>query len=100
VLTTIQKQRHEEQKAFELRFIVDRTRQEAYRKRIETARIAEFQAAINKAISDKIIEWKGAEAKKRRAEPPNATVVVIGPGNDGLPSILSAASGSASAGGD
>ena len=71
-----------------MRFILDRTRQEADRKRIEAAGIADFQATISKGLSDKIIEWKGIEATEKLAESPNAKVVVIGSGKEGLPPSL------------
>jgi hypothetical protein len=53
---------------------------------------ADFQATISKGLSDKIIEWTGIEATKKLAESPNAKVVVIGSGKNGLPVILNAAS--------
>jgi regulator of protease activity HflC (stomatin/prohibitin superfamily) len=99
VQSAIQTKLQEEQKALEMRFILDRTRQEADRKRIEAAGIADFQATISKGLNDKIIEWKGIEATEKLAESPNAKVVIIGSGKEGLPVILNAASTAASAGG-
>jgi regulator of protease activity HflC (stomatin/prohibitin superfamily) len=91
VQTAIQTKLQEEQKALEMRFVLDRTRQEAERKRIEAAGIADYQATISKGLTDKIIVWNGIEATEKLAESPNAKIVVIGSGKDGLPVILNAA---------
>jgi regulator of protease activity HflC (stomatin/prohibitin superfamily) len=91
VQTAIQAKLQEEQKALEMRFVLDRTRQEAERKRIEAAGIADYQATISKGLTDKIISWQGIEATEKLAESPNAKVVVIGSGKQGLPVILNAA---------
>jgi regulator of protease activity HflC (stomatin/prohibitin superfamily) len=91
VQTAIQTKLQEEQKALEMRFVLDRTRQEAERKRIEAQGIADYQATISKGLSDKIIEWNGIEATEKLAESQNAKVVVIGSGKNGLPVILNAA---------
>jgi regulator of protease activity HflC (stomatin/prohibitin superfamily) len=91
VQTAIQAKLQEEQKALEMRFVLDRTRQEAERKRIEAAGIADYQATISKGLTDKIISWQGIEATEKLAESPNAKVVVIGSGKGGLPVILNAA---------
>jgi regulator of protease activity HflC (stomatin/prohibitin superfamily) len=91
VQTAIQTKLQEEQKALEMRFVLDRTRQEAERKRIEAKGIADYQATISQGLTDKIIEWNGIEATEKLAESPNAKVVVIGSGKEGLPVILNAA---------
>jgi len=88
----IQAKLQEEQKALEMRYVLDRTRQEAERKRIEAAGIADYQSTIAKGLSDKILAWQGIEATEKLAESPNAKVVVIGSGKDGLPLILNPAS--------
>ena len=92
VQSAIQAKLQEEQKALEMRFVLDRTRQEAERKRIEAAGIADYQSTIAKGLSDRILAWQGIEATEKLAESPNAKVVVIGSGKDGLPLILNAGS--------
>jgi len=94
VQSAIQAKLQEEQKALEMRFVLDRTRQEAQRKRIEAAGIADYQSTISRGLSDRILEWQGIEATERLAESPNAKVVVIGAGKEGLPLILNSASAS------
>ena len=88
VQEAIQTKLEEEQKALQMRFIIERTRQEAERKRIEAAGIADFQAIISNGLTDKLLEWKGIEATEKLSTSPNAKVVVIGSGKNGLPIIL------------
>jgi len=92
VQSAIQAKLEEEQKALEMRFVLDRSRQEAENRRIEAAGIADYQSTIAKTLSDKILAWQGIEATEKLAESPNAKVVVIGSGKDGLPLILNSAS--------
>ncbi len=84
----IQTKLEEEQKALQMQYVLERTRQEAERKRIEAAGIADFQVIISRGLTDKVIEWKGIEATEKLAESPNAKLVLIGSGKGGLPVIL------------
>lgn len=88
VQSAIQAKLQEEQRALEMRFVLDRTRQEAERKRIEASGIADYQATINKGLNNKIIAWKSVEAIERLADSSNAKVVVLGTGKNGVPLIL------------
>jgi regulator of protease activity HflC (stomatin/prohibitin superfamily) len=78
----------EEQKALKMQFTLNRERQEAERKRIEAAGIADFQKIVATGISAELLRWKGIEATEKLAQSQNAKVVVIGSGKDGLPLIL------------
>jgi hypothetical protein len=53
--------------------------------------IADYQAIISKGLNSEVIEWRGIEATEKLAEPPNAKMIIIGSGKDGLPVILDAA---------
>jgi prohibitin 1 len=90
VQTAIQTKLQEEQRALEMRFVLERSRQEADNKRIEAQGIADYQAIITKGLNDRIITWQGIEATEKLAESPNAKVIVIGSGKEGLPVILNA----------
>jgi len=94
VQEAIQTKLEEEQKALQMRFIIERTRQEAQRKRIEAAGIADFQEIISRNLTDRLLEWKGIDATEKLATSPNAKVVIVGSGKNGLPVILSAGGGS------
>ncbi len=76
-----------EQKSERMKFILDRERQEAERKKIEAEGISDFQRIVSQSINENLLRWKGIEATEKLASSPNAKVVVVG-GKDGLPIIL------------
>ncbi len=92
VQTAIQTKLEEEQKALEMQFVLERTKQEAVRKHIEAMGIADYQSIISKGLNAQAIEWKGIEATEKLAESPNSKVIIVGSGKDGLPVILNTAS--------
>ncbi len=77
-----------EQESQRMEFILLKEKQEADRKRIEAQGIADFQKIVVQGISDQLLRWKGIEATEKLAQSPNAKVVVIGAGKDGLPIIM------------
>lgn len=78
-----------EQQSEQMRFVLDRERQEADRKRIEAQGIADFQRIVAQGIDERLLRWKGIEATQALAESQNAKIVIVG-GRDGLPLILNA----------
>jgi SPFH domain / Band 7 family len=62
VQAAIQTKLEGEQKALEMQFVLERTKQEAVRKHIEAGGIADYQSIISKTLNDQVIEWKGIEA--------------------------------------
>ncbi len=72
----------------EFKFRVQSEVQESQRKQIEANGIAAFQQTVSKGISESYLRWRGIDATLRLALSPNAKVVVIGAGKDGLPIIL------------
>jgi regulator of protease activity HflC (stomatin/prohibitin superfamily) len=91
VQAAIQTKLEEEQKALEMQFVLARTKQEAVRKHIEAGGIADYQSIISKTLNDQVIEWKGIDATEKLAESPNAKVIIVGSGKNGLPVILNTA---------
>lgn len=77
-----------EQESQRMEFVLTKERQEADRKRIEAQGISDFQKIVVQGISDQLLRWKGIEATEKLAMSPNAKVVVIGAGKDGLPLIM------------
>ncbi len=77
-----------EQESQRMQFVLAREKQEAERKRIEARGIADFQQIVAQGISEQLLRWKGIEATEKLAASPNAKIVVIGAGKDGLPLIL------------
>ena len=76
-----------EQESERMRFVLDRERQEAERKKIEAQGISDFQTIVSTGISQNLLRWKGIEATEKLAASANAKVVIVG-GADGLPLIL------------
>jgi regulator of protease activity HflC (stomatin/prohibitin superfamily) len=74
----------------EYKFRVEREAEESKRKQIEADGIAAFQKTVSQGISESYLRWRGIEATLLLAQSPNAKIVVIGSGKDGLPIILNA----------
>jgi prohibitin 1 len=76
-----------DQQAQQMRFVLDKERQEAERKRIEAQGIQDFQRIISQGLSEQLLRWKGIETTRALAESQNSKLVIVG-GRDGLPLIL------------
>jgi regulator of protease activity HflC (stomatin/prohibitin superfamily) len=72
----------------EYKYRVEKEAEEAQRKQIEANGIAAFQRTVSQGISDSYLRWQGINATLALAQSPNAKIVVIGSGKDGLPIIL------------
>ena len=88
VRDAIEKKLSAEQQALAMQFVLQKETQEAERKRIEARGIADFQKIVTEGISDKLLAWKGIEATLEVSKSPNAKVIVIGNGKNGLPLIF------------
>ena len=85
---SIQEKLSAEQEAARMHFVLQKEQREAERKKIEAEGIATFQKIVSEGISENLLKWKGIETTKDLATSPNAKVIVIGSGKDGLPIIL------------
>jgi regulator of protease activity HflC (stomatin/prohibitin superfamily) len=54
-----------DQEAQRMRFVLDKEKQEAERKRIEAQGIQDFQRIVSQGISDQLLRWKGIEATEK-----------------------------------
>jgi len=61
---------------------------EADRKRIESAGIKVYNDTITSSLTPSVLAWHGIQATQELSKSPNAKVVVIGSGKNGLPLIL------------
>ena len=86
--TAINEKLEEEQKALKMEFTLNKERQEAERKRIEAEGTAQRNRIITESITDPFLRYKGIEATEKLSTSPNAKIIVIGSGKDGLPIIL------------
>jgi regulator of protease activity HflC (stomatin/prohibitin superfamily) len=84
----IEQKQKADQESQRMEFILTKEKQEADRKRIEAKGIADFQNIVAAGISENLLRWKGIEATEKLASSPNAKVVIVGGGKDGLPIIL------------
>jgi len=84
-----------DQQAQQMRFVLDKERQEADRKRIEAQGIQDFQRIISQGLSEQLLRWKGIETTRALAESANSKIVIVG-GRDGLPLILNTGPGGVS----
>jgi len=85
--TAIEKKLEAEQQAEQMKFVLDREKQEAERKRIEAKGISDYNREVAQSLTKEIIQLRGIEATNKLAESSNAKIVIAG-GRDGLPVIL------------
>ena len=88
IVAAINRQTQQFYEIQEYKYRVEREAQELRRKQIEANGIAAFQRTISQGISDLYLRWRGIEATLALAQSPNAKIVIIGSGKDGLPIIL------------
>ena len=85
---SIQEKLQAEQQSQRMRFVLDKEKQEAERKRIEGQGIADFQTIVSRGISEQLLKWKAIEVASELSKSPNAKIIVLGD-KSGLPIILS-----------
>jgi regulator of protease activity HflC (stomatin/prohibitin superfamily) len=61
---------------------------EAERLRIESDGLKVYNDTVSKSLTPFVLQWHGIQATKELAKSPNAKIVVIGSGPNGLPLIL------------
>lgn len=77
-----------EQEAFAMKFINEKEKLEAERKRIAAEGEARANKIINSSLTRELLRMRGIEATIELSKSANSKVVVIGSGEDGLPLIL------------
>jgi len=85
----------EEQNFQRMEYVLDIARKEAQKKRIEAEGISAFQKIVQENLTSQYLTWKGIRATEELAKSPNAKIVIIGGGKNGLPVILNADPGTA-----
>lgn len=84
----IESKQRQEQEFLAYQFRLQTEQKEAERKRIMAEGEARANNIINSSLSGNLLKMRGIEATLELAKSPNAKVVVVGSGNDGLPLIL------------
>ena len=80
VKTTIESKINAEQEAQKMKFVLDKERQEADRKRVEAQGIADYQRILTSTLTDKLIQYEQIKAQKELAASPNSKIVIMGGG--------------------
>ena len=80
VKQTIETKINAEQEAQKMKFVLDKERQEAERKRVEAQGIADYQRILTSTLTDKLIQYEQIKVQKELATSPNAKVIVLGNG--------------------
>ncbi len=84
----IERKLRQEQEALEYEFRIEKAKQEAERQRIDAEGKAAANRILNASLTSNILKEKGIEATLQLSQSPNAKVIVIGSGKDGMPIIL------------
>lgn len=84
----IENKLQQEQEALAYQYRLDKEKSEAERKKIAAEGEAQANRIVNSSLTPNLLRMRGIEATLKLAESPNAKVVVVGSGKDGLPLIL------------
>ena len=66
-----------EQESQKMRFVLDKERQEADRKRVEAQGIADYQRILTSSLTDKLIQYEQIKAQREIATSANAKVIFM-----------------------
>jgi len=69
-----------EQEAQKMKFVLDKERQEADRKRVEAQGISDYQRILTSTLTDKLLQYEQIKVQKELVTSPNAKVIVMGSG--------------------
>jgi len=89
VKQTIESKINAEQESQKMKFVLDKERQEADRKRVEAQGIADYQKIMSSGLSDKQLQYEMIKAQKDIAISPNTKIIIMS-GGKGNPIILNA----------
>lgn len=78
VRLTIESKINAEQESQKMKFVLDKERQEAERKRVEAQGIADYQRIITSSLSNELLQYEQIKAQKELALSNNAKVVIMG----------------------
>jgi regulator of protease activity HflC (stomatin/prohibitin superfamily) len=88
IMNAIESKLKEEQEQLAYQFRLEKEKSEAERKRIAAEGEAKANSIINSSLTPNLLKMRGIEATKEVSKSPNAKVIIIGGGDDGMPLIL------------
>lgn len=77
VKAAIESKINAEQESQKMRFVLDKERQEADRKRVEAQGISDYQRILTSTLSDKLLQYEKIKAQKELAGSPNAKIIIM-----------------------
>ncbi len=80
VKTTIESKINAEQESQKMKFVLEKERQEAERKRVEAQGIADYQRILTSTLTDKLLQYEQIKAQRDLSQSPNAKVVIMNSG--------------------
>jgi regulator of protease activity HflC (stomatin/prohibitin superfamily) len=89
----IQQKLKAEQENEQMKFVLEKERQEAERKKIEAKGIADSQKIISGGLTNQILQLRSIEATEKLAQSNNSKIVVIGSEKGGTPILLQSDTG-------
>lgn len=84
----IQEKLKAEQENEQMKFVLEKERQEADRKRIEAKGIADSQKIISGGLTNQVLQLRSIEATEKLAQSNNSKIVVIGAEKGGMPILI------------
>jgi regulator of protease activity HflC (stomatin/prohibitin superfamily) len=71
-----------------MKFVLEKERQEAERKRIEARGIADYQKIISAELTNQMLQLRAIEATEKLAQSNNSKLVIIGSEKGGMPIMI------------
>ncbi|MGM3306088.1 prohibitin family protein [Anabaena sp. WFMT] len=91
--TAIQEKLKAEQQNEQMKFVLEKERQEAERKRIEAKGVADSQKIISGGLTNQVLQLRAIEATEKLAQSNNSKIVVLGSEKGGMPILIQPDSG-------
>lgn len=88
IKTSIEAKLAADQEAQKYTYLIEKEKKEAERRKIDAEGKAAANLILSASITENILKEKGISATEQLAKSPNAKIIVIGGGKDGLPLIL------------
>jgi regulator of protease activity HflC (stomatin/prohibitin superfamily) len=77
VKAAIESKINAEQESQKMRFVLDKERQEADRKRVEAQGISDYQRILTSTLSDKLLQYEKIKTQRELAASPNAKIIIM-----------------------
>ncbi|AFY32242.1 prohibitin family protein [Calothrix sp. PCC 7507] len=86
--TAIQDKLKTEQENQQMKFVLQKERQEAERKRIEAQGVADAQKIISGGLTNQVLQLRAIEATEKLAQSNNSKIIIVGSEKGGVPIMI------------